>query len=187
MPKVEPGLVRCSSRATDSGGRKVRNLRGRARVGLYFRQAEVENFGVLAFGDEDICGLDVAVDDASGVGRVERVGDFDAQRERHLQFHRTSGDHVLEGHAVQELHDEESAAVVLADVVDGADVGMIQGGGRLGLAAETLQGLMILREIVGEEFQSDETAQTGVLGFVDDTHAATAELLHDPVMRDGLV
>ena len=107
--------------------------------------------------------------------------------EHHLQFQRASGDLVLEGHAVQELHDQEGAAVVLADVVDGADVGMIQGGGRFGFAAETLQGLMILGEIVGEEFESDEAPETGVLGFVDDTHPAAAEFLHDPVMRDGLV
>ena len=107
--------------------------------------------------------------------------------ECHLQFQRTPGDPVLERHAVQVLHDQEGAAVVLADVVDGADVGMIQGGGCLGLAAEALQSLMILGEVVGEKFESDEAAEAGVLGFVDDAHSAAAKLLDDSVMRDGLI
>ena len=45
------------------------------------RQPEVENLGVPALGDKDVRGLDVAVDDAFGVGGVERVGNFDGQSE----------------------------------------------------------------------------------------------------------
>ena len=35
-----------------------------------FGEAEIENLPVAAFGDEDICGLDIAVNDAFGVGGV---------------------------------------------------------------------------------------------------------------------
>jgi hypothetical protein len=31
---------------------------------------------VAAVGDKNVCRLDVAVDNALGVGRIERVGDF---------------------------------------------------------------------------------------------------------------
>ena len=34
---------------------------------------------MAAFGDEDICGLDVAMNDALGVGSIEGVGDFDGK------------------------------------------------------------------------------------------------------------
>ncbi len=44
-----------------------------------FCEAEVENFCVAAFGDEDVGGLDVAVDDAGAMSGVESVGDFDAE------------------------------------------------------------------------------------------------------------
>jgi len=64
---------------------------------------------------------------------------------------------------------------------------MVQGGGCLGFATETLQSLMILSQIFRKEFQSDEAAQAGVLGFVDNAHATTAELFYDAVMRDGLI
>ena len=106
-----------------------------------FRQAEVENLGVSALGDENVGGLDVAMDDAFAVRGVERVGDFDGQAEQDVHFQRTAGDAVLEGHAIQILHGDEGLAVLLADVVDGADVGMIERGSGPGFAPKALQGL----------------------------------------------
>jgi hypothetical protein len=67
-----------------------------------------------------------------------------------------------------------------------ADIGMIQGRRCARLAAEALQRLRVSREIVGREFQSDEAAQLGVLGLIDQTHAAATKLLDDAVMRDDL-
>ena len=92
---------------------------------------------------------------------------------------------VLEGYAVEELHGNEGLLAVLADFVDGADVGMIEGGGGARLAAKTLQSLGIAGEIVGQEFERDEAAECGVLGLIDDTHAAAAQLFENPVMRYG--
>ena len=46
---------------------------------------------------------------------------------------------------------------------------------------------MILGKVVGKEFECDEAAETRVFGLVDDAHAAPAELLDDPIMRDGLI
>ena len=142
---------------------------------------------MLAFCDEDVGGLDVPVNDAPGVGSVQRVRDFDPQRQCCFEFEGASRDHVLECYAIKELHNEESAAVVLADVVDRADVGMVQSGRSLGFAAETLEGLMVLGQVIGEELQSDEATETGVFGFVDDSHSTAAELLYDSIMRDCLV
>ena len=73
-----------------------------------------------------------------------------------------------------------------ADFVDGADVGMVQRGGGPRLAAKAFQGLRVLGHIVGQELQGDEAAEFSVLGLVDHTHPAAAELLDDAVVRDGL-
>jgi hypothetical protein len=42
-----------------------------------------------------------------------------------------------------------------------------------------------LRDI-GKKFQSDEAAKFGIFGFVNNAHAAAAQLFEDAVMRNGL-
>jgi hypothetical protein len=71
--------------------------------------------------------------------------------------------------AKAKAHGDERLAVLFADVVNSADVGMVQGRGRFGFAAETLQGLRILGQIAWKKFQGDETAKAGVFRFIDDT------------------
>ena len=63
---------------------------------------------------------------------------------------------------------------------------MVQSRGGLSLAPETLQSLGILGDLVGQELQSDKAVEASVLGLVDHTHPAAAELLDDAVVRDGL-
>ncbi len=174
--------------ADRGGGLSVRacGRRGVGRGRGHFRQAEIENLGVAALGDENVGGLDVAMDDVFAVRGIERIGDFDGQAEQHVHFERAPGDAVLEGQAVEVLHGDESLAIFLANIVNGADVGMVQGGSRLGLTAKTLQRLPVLGDVLREEFQGDEAIEAGVFGLIDDTHAATAKFLDDAVVRDGL-
>ena len=47
-------------------------------------QAEVQNLGVAALGDENVRGLDVAVNDSLGMRGVESVGDLDAETQKQL-------------------------------------------------------------------------------------------------------
>ena len=75
---------------------------------------------------------------------------------------------------------------VLADFVDRADVGMVQGRGGAGFAAKALQGLRILGGVVGKKLQGDEAAEQRVFSFVNDSHAAAAQQFHDAVVGDGL-
>src|SRR5713101_2303494 len=93
---------------------------------------------------------------------------------------------MLQGHAVQKLHGNERLLTVLADFVDGANIGMIQSRGRTGLAAEAFQCLRVSRQFIGQEFEGDEAAKLGILSLVDHTHPAATGLLIDAVVRDGL-
>ena len=54
------------------------------------------------------------------------------------------------------------------------------------LVDESLLGFGVASEIRREEFQRDRAVELEVLGFVDNTHSATAELLEDLVVGNGL-
>src|ERR1700758_3018314 len=109
------------------------------------------------------------MDDALGVGGFERVGDLNAEIEYFLERHGPATDYALQRLAIEILHDDEGAAVFFADVVNGADIGMIEGRGGLGFAAEALEGLAILGHFFGQEFQGYRTVKARVLSFIDDT------------------
>ena len=93
---------------------------------------------------------------------------------------------MLQRHAVQKFHGDEGLPILLADVVDGADVGMVQRRRGLGFALKAGEGLRVAGNIFRQELQGDEAMQPRVFGFVNHAHPAAAELLDDAVMRNGL-
>jgi hypothetical protein len=80
---------------------------------------------VPALGDEDVGGLNVTMDDASGVRGVQCICDFNGQRQQTLCVQWPSGNAMLQRHAVQKLHRDKGLVSMLADLVNGADVRMI--------------------------------------------------------------
>jgi len=141
---------------------------------------------VAAFGDEDIGRFDIAMNDAFSVRCIECVSDFDAHRQQYFGFQRPARDAMLQRHSVQKLHGDEGMTLVLADVMNRANVWVIQGGGGLCFTLESSQSLRVFGHLVGQKFQGDEAVQAGIFGFVYHSHAAAAELLDDPIMRDSL-
>src|SRR5882672_4290390 len=126
------------------------------------------------------------MNDAFGMRGIETVGNFNGQIEQRFGVDGTAVDAVLQGLAFKELHDDESLAVFLVDLVDGADVGMVQRRGGAGFALKAVQGLTVFGEFIGEKLKGDETAELDVLGPVYDTHASAAQFLDNAVMRDSL-
>ena len=59
--------------------------------------------------------------------RIERVSDLDRKGQKQIRIKGTSGDPVAQRHAIQKLHRNEGLAFLLTDVIDGADVGVVQG------------------------------------------------------------
>ena len=158
---------------------------GRVRAGQ-LGQSEVEDFGLPAFGDENVRRLDVAVHDFLGVRGIKRIGDFDGQGEQGLGVHGLARDAVLQRDPVEKLHGDEGLAVLLANVVNGADVGMIQGGSGLGLALEAGQGLRVAGDFLGQKLEGHKTMKPRVFRLIDHAHTAAAQLLDNAVVRNGL-
>ncbi len=186
MPSADPGLVRCCCRVRALGLGHVRRVESPARVICHLGQTEVENLGGSARGHKDICRLDVAVDDALGMRGIERLGDVNADREQLLHLQRTIADEMLQRLAFQILHDDVGLIAFFADVINGADVGMIQGRRGLGLTPEAAERCGVASDIFRKEFQGDETMQARVFGLVNHAHPATTELLDHSVVRDVL-
>src|SRR5207245_815016 len=78
--------------------------------------------------------------------------------EKQVQLERTAGNALAERLALEKLHSDEGAMIVLADFIDGADVGMVEGGSGAGFALEALEGLAIVGEGFGKKLQSDVAA-----------------------------
>jgi len=172
----------------DGAGFALCDRGGTRGIGIcgYFREAEIENFGVAEFGDKDIGGLDVAMNDAAGVSGLEAGGDVDGNVEEFIGIERLVTQEMLESEAIEKFHGDESLAVLLTDIVNGADIRMIEGGSGLRFALEAGEGLWIEGDFGRKEFEGDKAVQAGVFGFVDNAHATTAEFFEDAVVREDL-
>src|ERR1700730_10292066 len=124
--------------------------------------------------------------DAFGVSGIKRVGNFDTQVNQPVNLERTAQYRFPQSLSFQKLQHDEAQATVLPNLVNGADVGMVQSGSGAGFAAKTFERLRVVRDIVGEELQRDEAAQGGVLGAVDNTHPAAAQLVENSIVGDRL-
>src|SRR5260370_10856738 len=63
---------------------------------------------------------------------------------------------------------------------------MVQGRGRLRFPVKAFQSAGVFSQLFWKKLQSDETAERSVFSLVHHAHPATAELLDDAVMGDGL-
>jgi len=153
---------------------------------VYLGQTKVENLGVAALGNKNVRRLNVTMNDALRVSGVERVRHLDPNLQNAIQIHGAIRDQVLQGRAVEKLHHDERLPVLLVNLVDGADVRMVQPGSGLGFPLEAAESLRVLGHILGQELEGNKAIQFDVFGLVDDAHATAAELLDNPVVRNGL-
>ena len=118
---------------------------------------------------------------------IQRIGNLYPQIQELGDLERTPLDHVLQGRAFQILHGDKRLAIFLADVIDRADIRMIQGRCRLRLPLKTAQSLRVLGYVIGKKLERHKAMQPRVLGLVHHAHAAAAHLLQNAVMRNDLV
>ena len=90
------------------------------------RDAEVEHLRLTARGQHDVVRFDVPMDDAAVVRVAQRIGHLCRDGERLCGRQRAARKRCGECLALDGLHDDEGAALGFADIVDRADVGMIE-------------------------------------------------------------
>src|SRR5207253_11141971 len=85
------------------------------------------------------------------------------------------------------LHGDEVLSIELVDLMDGADVRVVQGRGGPRFPLKALNRLAIARVFCRQKLQGDVAPEFDVLGFVHYTHATTAQFFQDAVVGYGLV
>ena len=148
--------------------------------------AEVDHLRPAVVGDDDVARLEVAVDDAVGVGRAERVGERHGEVEQRADRQAGLGDHRVERAAADELHHQQPPAVGVLDAVQADDVRVVERGEGARLALQPRQRLGGGGDAVGEELHRDVAAELRVAGAPDDPSAAFAEALLEAVVEQGV-
>ena len=100
-------------------------------------ETEVEYLGVAALSYENVGWLDISMNDAFGVGSVQRVRHFHAQRQNGRDIQGLAADVLAQRFTVEQFHHQERMARRLAHVIDRTDIGMVESrsGARFALEA----------------------------------------------------
>ena len=160
-------------------GRRLAAGAGGSRLEC-LRQTEVEHLDAVAR-QHHVAGLEVAVDDAGAMGGGHRLCDLAAERDHVIDRQCAARQSILEGLALEVLHDQEVHAVLGADVVERADVRMAELRDRPRLAPQPLTQQRILGELPRQHLDRHLALEARVARAIDLSHAALAAQRHDLV------
>jgi hypothetical protein len=149
------------------------------RVARLDREAEVREEGVLAPATrrrQDVLRLDVPVHEAVRVRGVESGGDLGDEVRRARRFQRgLARDDLLQRRPVDVLHGDVQQAVVLADVIHGQHVRMLDRGHHLLLPAEARAERRLVADVGAEHLQRDGPLERDLRRAKDDAHPASPQ------------
>ena len=146
--------------------------------GVRLRDAEVEQLGAGAR-EHDVGRLQIAVDDASAMGAIQRVGDLRGDLQRLRDGQCTPREPVFEGFPFHELEHEVVEAVLTADIVKRADMWVGEPGDRASLALEPLARERIARHVRRQDLDGNRPVQSRVARLEDLAHAAGGDPVND--------
>jgi hypothetical protein len=115
------------------------------------------------------------MDDTVPVGGLECVGDLGAESQHLVQGQGAARQSRRQRLTFQQLEYEVVGLVLAADIVQAADMRVIQGRDRSGLPGEAPAELGIVRQIRREDLDRHATIESGVTGFVHLAHASRAD------------
>src|SRR6266851_4497847 len=136
----------------------------------HLRQSEIQQLHAGG-GHQNVARFQIAMRDAFLMRGVERITNLHGVAERSIERKRT-----IERSPLDKLHDQ----IIWADVVNLADVGMIQRGDGFGFT------LGALRELQRGNFNGHIAIQTRVFGAIHLTHAARANRREDLVGAESI-
>jgi hypothetical protein len=140
-----------------------------------FRQTEVQDFHPLVTRDEDVLGLEIAVDDIEMMRGDQSARDFQGVGNRRPHRDGAVLQAAPERLAPQQFGDDIWHALSRSHVVNGDDVRVVDERRGARFLREPRQALGIRRDTRGENLQRDQSTEAGVARAVDVAHAAGGE------------
>ena len=145
------------------------------------RQTEIGDVRLSAPIEENVGRLQIAMQDAALVSVVDGPPHLDHQRRQGRAAQRRP---IGEAAAVDQLHAEIRLLVVLADIVNGDNVGMVEQGGRLGFQTEAGHVFGQGQTAGADHLEGDDSVERAMPGFVNHPHAAAGDLFDHFVLAD---
>ena len=142
-------------------------------------ETEIENFHAAIAGYKNIVWFEIAMNDAFVVRCRESLGDLRAVLHCKAQREGAAGEFLPQRVAFETLRNQKWRAVMLANVVDGKDVGVVERGNGAGLSLEASQALCVPRKRFGQDLDGYIAPQTRVTRTIHLTHATCAEWGND--------
>src|SRR5450432_875376 len=124
--------------------------------------------------------------DACGVCGIQCVCDLNSKRQCFPDLQRLASDPVPQRLPLQQLHGDEGPPIGLVNLVDRANVRVVQRRRSLGLPLETAESLWVVSQFVGKKLQGHVATEFEVFGFIDHTHAPTTDPAENAVMGNRL-
>ena len=155
-------------------GGKLRIGSGRSGFLRQLGQAEVEQLR-SRLGEHDVAGLQIAVGDALAMRLVQRIRNLDGVLQYLLDRQRTFQQPLRECLAFEIFHHQKIDFVLMAGVVERADVRMVQAGDGLCFALKALAQFSAACEMRGQNFYRDGSVEAGIAGFVHLAHSARTD------------
>jgi hypothetical protein len=128
--------------------------------------------------------LEVAVDDAGAMRGVQSRRDLHPHGQHRTDRKRSLQKPLRESLSVGQLHDEEMPSGDLLERVKGGDVRVAHRGQRLCLALKARDALLVLEELVWQDFDRNLASELRVLRPIDLSHPARAERREDLVQAE---
>ena len=156
-----------------------------SRVPRALGEAEVEDLHAAHRRDEQVLGLEVAVDDALAMGGREAVRRLDRDSEQSVAEWAGGGKQLPQGLALEQLGHDKRCAALGADVVDRQDVRMIERGDGPGFLLEATEPVGVSGNLVGKDFDGNVAVEAAVASLVDLAHAAGPDGCEDLIRPEA--
>jgi hypothetical protein len=148
-------------------------------------QAKIQNLHLPAIRDEDVRGLDIPMDDSGCMSDIQGLGELRAQFQDFVAFEAPLfRESCLECLSRDQLHHDERPTLMLADVVNRTDVGMIESCGGAGLTFESRNPDRISAELVWQNLNRNFAPQLLVLRSIHLSHAAFSKDREDFIVSE---